>query len=130
MSATITITDLAPREVLNVHYAINQVTDVEGRPAAISRGGTIDVTVKALNDGNTDFFNWACDPFTSKNGKVEFLKRDGTNQKTLEFEDAYLIAWTENYDSVSADSQIESFTISAKKIKVGDVEHENSWADS
>ena len=130
MSATITITDLAPREVLNVHYAIHQVTDVEGRPAAISRGGTIDVVVKALNDGNTDFFNWACDPYTSKNGKVEFLKRDGTNMKTLEFEDAYLIAWTENYDSVSADSQIESFTISAKKIKVGDVFHENSWADS
>lgn len=130
MSAKITIDGLAPREVLNINYAIHQETDVEGRPTAIARGGLVNVTVKALNDGNTDFFEWACDPYTSKNGKVEFQKRDGTNMKNLEFEDSYLVSWTENYDSVSADAQIESFTLSAKKITIGSISHENSWADS
>lgn len=129
MSAKITIDGIKPREVLSLNYSIYQETDVEGRPTAISRGGQINVIVKALNDGNTEFFEWACDPYTSKNGQVEFQKRDGTNMKTLKFEDAYLISWDENYDSVSADSQQEVFTISAKKISIGSVSHENSWAD-
>lgn len=130
MSAIITIDGIAPREVLNMSYSIYQETDGEGRPTAISRGGMVNIVVKALNDGNKEFFAWACDPYTSKNGKIEFNKRDGTNMKTLNITDAYLVSWDENYDSVSGMSQQEVFTISAKKIEIGGIFHENNWADS
>ena len=85
--------------------------------------------VKSLNDGNAEFFEWSCDPYTTKGGTLEFEKRGGTNMKTLKFEDAYLVEYQEMYDSVDENLQHEIFTISAKKIDIGGVYHENSWAD-
>lgn len=101
MSVFLKVDGFTDREVLKVDYALQQQSDVEGRPAAITRGGKINVLVKSLNDGNTDFFEWVCDPYTTKKGTVEFEKRDGTNMKTLEFEDAYLVEYKETYDSIN-----------------------------
>ena len=129
MSVTLKIDGFTDREVLKVDYALHQEIDVEGRPSAITRGGKINVLVKSLNDGNTDFLEWVCDPYTTKNGSFEFEKRDGTNMKTLKFEDAYLVDYKESYDSMDENLQHEIFTISAKKIDIGGVFHENSWAD-
>ena len=129
MSVTLKVDGFTEREVLKVDYALHQEVDVEGRPSAITRGGTINVLVKSLNDGNADFFEWVCDPYTTKNGSFEFEKRDGTNMKTLKFEDAYLIDYKEDYDSIDENLQHEVFTISAKKIDIGGVFHENHWAD-
>lgn len=129
MAVTIKVDGFTDREVLNVRYSIHQEVDVEGRPTAVSRGGKISVTVKSLNDGNADYYEWACDPYVSKNGSVEFQKRDGTNMKTLKFEDAYLIEYEETYNSIDETPQLEYFTISAKKIDIGGVAHENPWAD-
>jgi hypothetical protein len=129
MSVKIKVDGLAEREVMNLHYALHQEVDVEGRPTAVSRGGRISVTVKSLNDGNKELFEWACDPYIAKKGKIEFEKRDGTNMKTLEFEDGYMVEYEELYNAVDADSQMEVFTISAKKITIGGVSHENTWAE-
>ena len=129
MSVFMKIDGLADREVMNMRYSIHQEFDVEGRPSAISRGGLISVTLKSLNDGNTELYEWACDPYVVKKGSFEFEKRDGTNMKTLEFEDGYLVEFEETYDSVDASAQIEEITISAKKITIGGVSHENSWAE-
>lgn len=129
MSVTLKVDGFTEREVLKLDYALHQEADVEGRPSAITRGGKINVMVKSLNDGNADFFEWSCDPYTSKSGTLEFEKRDGTNMKTLKFEDAYLVDYKESYDSIDENLQNEYFTISAKKIDIGGVFHENSWAD-
>jgi len=129
MSVYLKVDGFVEREVLQVDYAIHQETDVEGRPSAITRGGKINVMVKSLNDGNAEFFEWSCDPYTSKKGTLEFERRDGTNMKTLSFEDAYLIDYKESYDSVDENLQHETFTISAKKIDIGGIYHQNNWAD-
>lgn len=129
MSVYIKIDGLADREVVTMEYSLHQETDIEGRPSAITRGGTISVTTKSLNDGNSDLFEWACDPYTAKKGKVEFEKRDGTNMKTLEFEDAYMISYAETYNAMDANAQMENFVVSAKKISIGGVFHENPWAE-
>jgi hypothetical protein len=117
------------REVLNLTYSLHQETDVEGRPTSVTRGGKIKATVKSLNDGSNDLFAFACDPFGRKDGKVEFQRRDGTNMKTLEFKDAYMVDYEEVYDSVNSEPQVETFTVSAKKITLSDTYHENTWAD-
>ena len=129
MSVTIKIDGFAEREVMNLHYALHQEVDIEGRPAERTRGGRISVTVKSLNDGNTELMEWACDPYIVKKGKIEFEKRDGTNMKNFEWEDGYCVEYEEMYNAMDADSQMEVFTISAKKIKVGAAEHENTWAE-
>jgi len=129
MSVTLKVDGFTEREVLKVDYTLHQEIDVEGRPSAITRGGKINVLVKSLNDGNTDFLEWVCDPYTTKSGTFEFEKRDGTNMKTLAFQDAYMIEYKESYDSIDENLQHEVFTISAKKIDIGGVFHENHWAD-
>ena len=126
---TMKIDGLVAREVMNMRYSLHQEVDVEGRPTAITRGGQISVSLKSLNDGNTELYEWACDPYVTKKGSFEFEKRDGTNMKTLEFEDAYLMEFEETYDAIDASSQLEEITISAKKISIGGVAHENAWAD-
>ncbi len=126
---TMKIDGLTDREVMNMNYSLHQEVDVEGRPTAITRGGKITVTLKSLNDGNTDLYEWACDPYVSKSGSFEFEKRDGTNMKTLKFEDGYLISYEETYDAIDSNSQLEKITISAKKLDIGGVTHENTWAD-
>ena len=126
---TMKIDGLTDREVMSMNYSLHQEVDVEGRPTAITRGGKITVTLKSLNDGNTDLYEWACDPYVSKKGSFEFEKRDGTNMKTLKFEDGYLISFEEMYDAIDSNSQLEKITISAKKLDIGGVTHENPWAD-
>ncbi len=127
---TMKIDGCTDREVMNMNYSLHQEVDVEGRPTAITRGGKITVVIKSLNDGNTDLYEWACDPYVSKSGSFEFEKRDGTNMKTLKFEDGYLVSYEETYDAIDSNSQLEKITISAKKIDIGGVSHENPWADS
>ncbi len=121
---------LKEREVTHLNYALRQETDVEGQPTAITRGGKIKVKVKSLNEGNTDLLEWMCDPFMSKNGEISFMKRDGTNMKTLKFYDAYLVEYEEDYDALNDNAQYETFTISAKKIEMGAAEHENAWTEA
>ena len=42
---------------------------------------------------------------------------------------AVCVDYEEMYNAIDAGSQMEVFTISAKKIKVGDVGHENKWPE-
>ena len=129
MSVFLKVDGFTDREVLKLDYSLHQETDVEGRPTAITRGGRLNLMVKSLNDGNSEFFEWMCDPYTVKGGTIEFEKRDGTNMKTLKFEEGFLVDYTESYDSVDENLQHEMFVISAKKIDIGGVFHENSWAE-
>ena len=57
---------------------------------------------KSLNDGNTELLEWASDPYTTKKGTLEFEKRDGTNMKTLEFEEGYISMMVNNNEHAVA----------------------------
>lgn len=129
MKVIIEIDGMEIREVMNLSYSLYQSTDVEGRPSAKTRGGQFSVSVKSLDNGNVELFEWACESHLKKNGKIDFLNRDGTNMKTLEFEEAYLVSFNESYDANDASSQFENIVMSAKKIDIGGIYHENDWAD-
>lgn len=126
---TLKVDGLKERDVVHMSYALHQETDVEGQPAAVVRGGKMHFKVKSTNDGNTEFLEWMCDPYTFKGGEIEFVKRDGTNMKTLKFQDAILVEYEEMFDGVDESSQFEMFTISAKHIEMGAAVHENKWTE-
>jgi hypothetical protein len=126
---TLKVDGYKDREVVHCSYDLRQETDMEGQPSAVTRGGKIHVKVKSLNEGNTQFLEWMCDPFLSKGGELSFLKRDGTNMKTLKFKDAYLVEYEEIYDSLDDNSQYELFTISAKEIEMSGINHKNKWTE-
>jgi Hemolysin coregulated protein Hcp (TssD) len=112
--------------VLACNYSLKQETDATGRPSSVTRGGKITVTVEA--NGDTSFFEWMCNNFERKDGSIVFIKRDtDATLKELQFKEAYLVDYSETFDSTGDNPITETFTISAKEITLGTGTHVNEW---
>ncbi|WP_295842621.1 type VI secretion system tube protein TssD [uncultured Apibacter sp.] len=112
--------------ILNVNYSLAQETDPTGRPSSQTRGGRIEVTVEST--GESDIFEWMTNSFERKDGKVIFVKRDSNaTLKDLSFTDGYVVKYKENFDASGTNPLTETFTISARSIKMGTGEHINEW---
>ena len=88
------------REVLKFSYKFSRAVDIEGQIAGVPRGGVIDLTVKARNDGNVELLHWMLEPFLPKSGTIVFRRRDDTDaiMKTIEFIDAHCIEYEEKWE--------------------------------
>lgn len=114
------------RNVLSVEYAMLQETDPTGRPSSVTRGGKIHLTVEGT--GETDLFEWMTNSFERKDGSIVFKKRDSdATLKELKFKEAYIVKYTENFDSTGENPLTESFVLSAKEIELGNAMHINEW---
>ncbi|MRT94769.1 type VI secretion system tube protein TssD [Ancylomarina sp. 16SWW S1-10-2] len=112
--------------VLTCNYDLTQEVDATGRPSSVTRGGRIMLTVESTAD--TDMFEWMCNNFERKDGTVTFLKRDtDAKQKELSFTEGYLVKYEEKFNALDNMAMAESFTISAREIKMGSGEHVNEW---
>ena len=124
--STISIDGGDELNLLHCDYALRRDTDATGRPSSILYGGTIQCEVEATEDNG--LLEWMCDPHKTKGGKITFYKRgDNASLKTLEFEEAYVVQFSESIDTVGSNPMSTHFVISAKKIKMGSAEHENPW---
>ncbi len=121
-------------EVVALSYSFDQNIDNIGQPAGEVRGGQIKVSVGSL--GNEKRFGWAVTSDMKKNGEIEFTDANGKTLKTLKFEDAYCIGYTEAYKAFTGaaagkvnvkDSAIEHLTLSCRKLSVAGESHENTW---
>ena len=121
-----TVDGFKDREVMSVNYSFDQAVDIEGQIAGIPRGGRITIRVKAMNDGNPELLSWMIAPHLAKKGTVEFLKTtDGSTMKTIEFEDAYCIDFTENW--TDKEGHWEEVQLSCRKIALGPVNYKLPW---
>lgn len=113
--------------VLNCNYSFGRSVDQFGKPSSDVMGGQIDLSIES--NGETGFLEWITSSYTRKNGKVVFNKtNEDAELKVLEFEDAYLVNYSETFDSEpNSSGMTEHLTISAKKIIMGGAEHENAW---
>lgn len=112
--------------VLECSYDLNRDTDNFGKPASGVRGGKVHVTIES--SGDTSFFEWMTSPYTRKAGKLIFMKPDEEAElKVLEFEDSYLVGYSEEFDDANNKGMSEDLVISAKTIKLGGGEHQNDW---
>ena len=114
------------RNILSGAYAMLQETDPTGRPSSVTRGGKIHLTVEGT--GETDLFEWMTNSFERKDGSIVFKKRDSdATLKELKFKEAYIVKYTENFDSTGENPLTESFVLSAKEIELGNAMHINEW---
>lgn len=112
--------------VLSCNYDLTQEVDATGRPSSVTRGGRIMLSVEST--GDTDMFEWMCNNFERKDGTLTFLKRDtDAKQKELSFTEGYLVKYEEKFNAFDNMPMAESFTISAREIKLGNGEHINEW---
>jgi hypothetical protein len=113
--------------VLDLSYQLKQETDATGRPSSVTRGGMIDITVEST--GDTTFFEWMCNNFERKDGSIVYIKRDtDATLKELNFTEAYLVRYRENFSSTNENPVSETFTLSAREIKMGNSGFRNEWA--
>jgi hypothetical protein len=112
--------------VLQCSYDLSQEVDATGRPSSITRGGKIKLQVESTADST--LFEWICNSFERKDGSVTFFKRDtDAKMKEIEFKEGYLVAYEEDFKATDTQPMIESFTISARELKVGSGEIKNEW---
>ncbi|HMR85485.1 MAG TPA: type VI secretion system tube protein TssD [Niabella sp.] len=117
----------AKNNILDLTYTLKQETDATGRPSSVTRGGQITITVEST--GDTKFFEWMCNNFERKDGKITFTKRDSdATMKELSFKEGYLVSYKENFNAAGENPITETFTISAKEIAMGNASHANEWA--
>jgi hypothetical protein len=113
--------------VLQCSYSLKQEIDATGRPSSTTRGGVVNLVVESTDD--TSLFEWMCDSYMKKDAKVTFNKRDeDSKMKELEIVEAYMVHFEESFDDTGTGAMIESFSLSARSIKLGNGEHENEWA--
>jgi hypothetical protein len=123
--STISIDGGDELNLLHCDYSLRRDTDATGRPSSILYGGTIQCESKLPK---TTVCSSGCAIRTKPKRQDHFYKRgDAASLKTLEFEEAYVIQFSESIDTVGSNPMSTHFVISAKKIKMGNAEHENPW---
>jgi hypothetical protein len=113
--------------VLHCSYSLNQQVDLTGRPSSVVRGGIVNLVTESTDD--TSLFEWMCDSYLKKDATITFNKRDeNAKLKELHLVEAYMISYEESFDDSGTGAMTQSFSLSARNIKMGDGEHENEWA--
>ncbi len=111
--------------VLTCDFGFSQGTDERGLPNSKVQGGKINITIAVQNDA--ELLQWMFSEAADKNGKIVYAgKENGKSIKTIEFSDARLINYYENFTDQS--EVIVSITISAKKLVIVGITHENVWS--
>lgn len=129
--------DGAESEVISLSYSFDQNVDNIGQPAGEVRGGQLTVTLGSM--GSEARFGWMVASDMKKSGEIDFVDATGQTLKTLAFEDAYCVGYTEEYDAfTSSDSSgtvsinegaKETLVLSCRTISVGGETHENTWLE-
>lgn len=112
--------------VLKCSYEFTQKVDAIGKPTSINYGGQIDLMVESTDSDVLP--NWMMDNFERKGGTITYKKVDSDSKlKEVRFEDGYCVKYRENFDAYNEETMTESFTISARVIKIQNAEHTNEW---
>ncbi len=125
---TLNADDIEERQVIYFHYELDQQTDIEGQPVGRTRGGKITIRVRTPKNGNTDIVEWMCDTNMSKDGVLNVPSIYGGDLKTIHFYDGFVVSYSETFDRRQELVLYEEFTISAKRIKIGNAIHDNNWS--
>jgi hypothetical protein len=112
--------------VLHCSFRFTQVTDHIGKPSALPQGGAINLVVES--NGNNDLFDWMISPTQTKSGSITFFRRDTMSKlKTLEFTEAHCVDYYETFEHLGTNPMQIQVTLSAREIKLNDVEFKNNW---
>ena len=113
--------------IIKCSYSLHQAVDDTGRPSSTARGGTVNIVLESTDD--TSLFEWMCDSYMNKECKIIFNKRDEDSKlKELVITEAYMVEYSESFDSDNDLAMVQSFSLSAHSISMGDGELENEWA--
>ncbi len=125
----------AKAQVIDLSYSFSRATDPEkGQPVKVVRNGFISVTVRSdEKEMNGKIINWMGTQDLAKAGSITIYKdAEQTKElKKIEFENAYVVGYRENFNSQAISTNtVETFEITAEKVKVSGAEFKMRWPDS
>lgn len=111
-------------EVLSCDFSFSQEIDGTGRVASNVRGGIINLTIRGVDD--PEILQWSVTRNAIRSGRISFSGVIATGPtRRIEFEDAYLINYRENFTSQS--DIVIYLTLSARSLSISGVDHSNLW---
>ncbi len=114
--------------VLRCTYAFEQPLDRTGKPSGKPCGGQISVTVET--GGRYDLHHWMKEPEQTKDGSIVFYKRDAMSRlQEVIFKKAFCVKLVENFDANGNSPMQKHLVISARSLKIGDMDFENPWGE-
>ena len=127
------LVDGSEDEIIAVTYSFDQNIDNIGQPAGEVRGGQITVTLGTT--GGAERFGWMVASDMKKSGEIKYTDATGQTLKTVKFEDAYCVGYTEDYEAFSGgqagvsikEGAKETLTLSCRVIDMEGEVHENTW---
>jgi hypothetical protein len=125
----------AKAQVLHLSYSFSRATDPEkGQPVKVVRNGQINVTIRSDEKEMVGkIINWMNKQDQAKGGSITIF-RDAEQTKELkkiEFENAYVVGYEEQFSSQGeSDNTLETFRITAEKIKVSGAQFAMRWPDT
>lgn len=115
--------------LLHVSYAVHREVDATGRPSSHNHGGSISFEIESTD--SSELWEWMIDQFSTKDGKITFMKRDEKQKmREVSWKKGYIVQFSESFDSTGANPISTHFTVSAEKIKNGNGELINPWPKS
>jgi hypothetical protein len=125
----------AKAQVVDLSYSFSRATDPEkGQPVKVVRNGQIMITVRSDEKEMVGkIIKWMADQDRPKAGAITIYKdAEQTKElKKIEFENGFVVGYEERFNSHSdSDNTLETFRITAEKIKVSGAEFKMRWPDS
>lgn len=114
-------------DVLQCSYSLSRDVDAKGRPSSGVYGGTVQVEIESTEDTSV-IESMVNNQYKPLSGTVIFKKsEEDAKMKELSFEEGYIIQYNEGLSIIGNNPMSLSFIISARKLKIGNAEHENDW---
>lgn len=127
-SATIKL-DGKESNVLAFHYDFGRNIEENGRVATRVRKGLITITLHSDEPHKEAMLNWLAKPDQSKEGELIIYSDDEKKKifKTIKFENAFIIEYSEDYAQGASSNVRETFTISSEKVTIGAAAFDFKW---
>ena len=107
---------------------LHQQTDVLGRPASLTQGGTITCELHAPPQTDTVLTDWMLSPTRQYDGLVHLYREDTKAKlKTISFFNAYCVDMGVHFSATGSGPMLTSIVISPQRVAVGAVVHDNNW---
>jgi len=110
--------------VLSCDFSFEQEIDATGRALSQVRGGTINLTIRGVDD--PELLQWMLTRNSTKDGRISFSGVTATGPtRNIEFEEAYLVSYRESF--TNQNDIVIYLTISARRLNLSGVNHMNAW---
>jgi adenine-specific DNA methylase len=121
-------------QLIHHSYAVHRNTDEKGRPGSRVLHFTLNVTIASDDKLKLSIIEWMGKPDMDKKGEIiEYLGEGSDRQefKKIEFENGYVIDYTENFHDMNGSNNVsETFIISAEKITINGAKFDFKWPKS